>query len=78
MFQLSKRILVVLIVYLAELEHRIIKLADLREQLMNERDDLLVQAHGGTLYSLPDFDSDRYVNSLRIQNIVSLIDGIFF
>jgi len=61
-----------------DLEHRIIKLCDLREQLEQERDDLLVQAHGGTLYMLPDFDENRFVGSLRVQNIVALIDGIFF
>jgi hypothetical protein len=63
---------------LQDLEHRIIKLCDLREQLIQERDDLLVQAHGGTLFVLPEFDTERYVNSLRVQNIVALIDGIFF
>jgi hypothetical protein len=61
-----------------ELEHRIIKLMDLREQLEQERDDVLVQAFGGTLFSLPEFDSERYVDSLRLQNIIDLIDGIFF
>ncbi|MEL7341123.1 MAG: hypothetical protein AAGM67_11595, partial [Bacteroidota bacterium] len=61
-----------------ELEHRIIKLMDLREQLEQERDDIVQQAWGGTLFELPDFDDDRFADSLRIQNIVEAIDDVFF
>jgi len=61
-----------------ELEHRILKLCDLREQLVQERDDLLTQAFGGTLYAIPDLDTDRFSDNLRSQQIIDLIDGIIF
>ena len=61
-----------------ELEHRILKLCDLREQLVQERDDIINAAHGGTLYAIPDFDTDRYTETLRSQQIVHQLDNIIF
>jgi len=53
-----------------ELEARIIKLCDLREQLTTERDEMLVQAFGGVLSGVDDDDSERFANGLRVQNLV--------
>jgi hypothetical protein len=61
-----------------ELEHRIIKLCDLREQLISERDEVLVQAFGGTLYELPEFDTDRFADDIRVQRIVHQMDTLLF
>lgn len=61
-----------------ELEHRIIKLCDLREQLLIERDEVLIAAHGGTLYDLPDFDPDFFADHLLTQYIISQIDSNIF
>lgn len=61
-----------------ELEHRIIKLADLREQLLIERDEVLVGAHGGTLFDLPEYDVEFFVEDLLVQNIISQIDSSIF
>lgn len=55
---------------LLEIEARILKLCDLREQLTHERDEVLVQAFGGVLDGVGDFDEDRFANDLRVQNLV--------
>ena len=55
---------------LLEIEARIIKLCDLREQLSRERDEVLVQAFGGVLEGVGEFDEDRFSNDLRVQNLV--------
>lgn len=61
-----------------DLEARILKLCDLREQLIDERDIILTQAFGGLLPSLSSFDTDRYVRTLRAPRIVYDIDSIFY
>lgn len=61
-----------------DLEARIIKLCDLREQLLNERELVLKQAFGGVSDSDFNFDSDRYSALLRVPRIVDLIDSIFY
>jgi len=62
-----------------ELEHRIIKLCDLREQLLEERDELIVQAFGGISQAVgAGFNQIRYTESLRVPRIVDLIDSIFY
>lgn len=61
-----------------QIEWRIIKLCDLREQLLNERNNILVQAFGGLVPSLNTFDPDRFVESLRVPKVVALIDEIFY
>jgi hypothetical protein len=56
---------------LQDMEWRIIKLADLREQLVAERDEILVQAFGGYLGGVPDrFDDDRFMRGFLVQNLV--------
>ena len=55
---------------LQDIEWRIIKLCDLREQLERERDDVLMQAFGGALVGVASFDEDRFTPSLRVQNLV--------
>ena len=53
-----------------DIEWRIIKLCDLREQLERERDDVLMQAFGGALIGLSTFDEDRFTPSFRVQSMV--------
>jgi PAS domain-containing protein len=65
---------------LHNLEAKIIKLCDLREQLEQER-DLLKATHGGTLSSVVESyhqPGGMYPNALRLQNIVATMDKIFF
>lgn len=53
------------------LEWKIIKQCDLREQLIQERDDILAQAFGGTLASLDsEFSDERFVRSHLVQNLI--------
>jgi len=61
-----------------ELEHRIIKLADLREQLQQERDLILQQAVGGSLFEISELDTERFALSLHLQQIISTMDKVFF
>jgi len=67
---------------LGELEHleqRIIKLMDLREQLMEERDTLIQQAIGGSVEDLPNPpDPSRYARNLHLTRLVSEMDGVFY
>lgn len=64
---------------LSLLETRILKLVDLREQLIQERDELIQQAVGG---SVPDYpnpnDPDRYSQALNLTNIVTEMDRVFY
>lgn len=55
---------------LLEIEQRIIKQCDLREQLTKERDEVLVQAFGGSLYGVGDIDPERFDSNLMVQNMV--------
>jgi hypothetical protein len=61
-----------------DMESRIIKLCDLREQLIDERDQILVQAFGGLVSSIPNFDTERFAMSLRVPAVIKEIDNIFF
>jgi hypothetical protein len=64
---------------LQDMEWRIIKLADLREQLIYERDEVLVQAFGGVLDGLPDeFDDDRFMRGFLVQNLVQDMYELLF
>jgi len=70
------------------LEHRIVKLCDLREQLEQERDRMLAQAWGGVF---PDFDAQwvnvtsggnldqgqTFVKNHRVQSLMDSLDQIF-
>lgn len=55
---------------LQDVEWRIIKLADLREQLVQEQDDVLNQAFGGCLTGMGSLDEARFDPSLQVQNLV--------
>lgn len=55
---------------LQNLEWQIVKLCDLREQLVKERDDILNQAFGGVLTGLPPLDESRFDSALRVQSLV--------
>jgi hypothetical protein len=57
-----------------DLEAKILKLCDLREQLTQERDEILPQAVGGTVEAL-SFDG---VDTQHVSSIVADIDGIFY
>lgn len=61
------------------LEAKIIKLMDLREQLELERDQVLVQATAGsTLRSVVQPDQDTFHPDFHVASIVTDIDRIFF
>lgn len=61
-----------------ELEARILKLCDLREQLLKERDILVAQAVGGTLFAQPDRVTERYSQGFSVAQIANVIDAMFF
>lgn len=60
------------------LEAKIIKLMDLREQLTLERDQVLVQALGGTVAALPLPDPARFQPGLHVSRFVESMDSIFY
>jgi len=63
---------------LQNIEWQIIKLCDLREQLETERDEIMVQAFGGTLSGVGAFDEDRFSTGLRVQSLVADIQDLIF
>jgi hypothetical protein len=63
---------------LNDMEARIIKLCDLREQLIQERDVILVQAFGGVLDGIQDLDADRFDANLLVQNIYQDMANLVF
>lgn len=62
---------------LHDLEARILKLCDLREQLLDEL-DLLTMAVGGVSGAIPTLDQDFYDARLGVAKIVSAVDSIFY
>lgn len=60
-----------------DLEARIIKLCDLREQLLIEL-DTLTMAVGGTLGDVPTLDEDFYAKRIGVPGLVSTIDAMFY
>lgn len=60
-----------------DLEARIIKLCDLREQLLKERGEIIITALGGTLPSL-EYNPEHYLAQSHLSNIVSVFDQDFF
>jgi len=60
------------------LELRIIKLADCAEQLYNEKEEAIVQAAGGLLQALPEFDTTQFATGLRVDMIVAAMDRVLF
>lgn len=61
-----------------DLEARIIKLMDLREQLTKERDELLPQAVGGSVPGLQWSDNGEFAVTHNVAPIVEGIDAVFF
>lgn len=61
-----------------DLEARIIKLMDLREQLMIERDELLPQAVGGAVPGLQWSGEGEFAASHNVSAIVDQIDDVFY
>jgi len=60
-----------------DLEARIIKLSDLREQLQNEMQEITF-AVGGTAGAVPTIDEDTYGTDLGVAQIVAAIDSVFY
>jgi len=60
------------------LEARIIKLCDLREQLMIERADILYNAISGTAIGLAPYDPNNQLDEVHLSHIVTNIDLNFF
>jgi hypothetical protein len=67
---------------LGELEHleqRIIRLMDLREQLIHERDNLIQQAVGGSVEDFPlPPDPARFARNLHVSRLTAEMDGVFY
>lgn len=63
---------------LNNIEWRIIKQMDLREQLEQERDVLLVQAFGNSLGGLPSMSTQRFNPSLTVQGLIQDMYEIIF
>jgi hypothetical protein len=61
-----------------DLEARIIKLMDLREQLTKERDELLPQAVGGAVPGLQWSNDGQFAASHNVSVIVDNIDSVFY
>jgi len=61
----------------SELENRIIKQCDLREQLLKELEEITF-AVGGTMGVLPTLDEDAYNVDLGVAKIVAAIDSVFY
>jgi len=61
------------------IEQRILKLCDLREQLMQEKDEILVQAVGGTVDDISQAPNpDRFHRGLHLTRIVDMLDSVFY
>jgi hypothetical protein len=64
---------------IALLESKIIKMMDLREQLLVERDTIIQQALGGSVVDFPDPpDGTRYARNLGLSRIVTEMDSVFY
>lgn len=60
------------------IEAKIVKECDLREQLIQMRDVLITQAFGGVSSSITTYNPDRYTDELRVPRIIDNIDQVFF
>lgn len=60
-----------------DIEARIIKLMDLREQLKKERDELLPTAVGGCIPDL-HWSAEEFATSHNVANIVDQFDAVFY
>jgi len=64
---------------LQDMEWRIVKLADLEEQLRLERDHTLLRAFGGSLDAvMGDYAEDRVVRSLLVQNLIADMNKLVY
>lgn len=63
---------------LRRIEWQIVKLCDLREQLVKERDEVLVQAFGGALTGVPALDPERFDPAFMVQNLVQEMSDLVF
>lgn len=63
---------------LARLENMILRLADLREQLLREQDEVLVQAVGGTAPGVPSPDPVRFSTAVHVSRLVQEMDSVFY
>jgi hypothetical protein len=61
-----------------DLEAKILKLMDLREQLTKERDELLPQAVGGSVPGLSWSDNGEFAVTHNLAPIVEGIDAVFY
>jgi hypothetical protein len=62
---------------LSDIEWRIIKQMDLREQLERERDDVLTQAFGGLFDDMP-FNGRTMNPDLHVQSVISAVNEVLF
>lgn len=62
---------------LHDLESRIIKLCDLREQLQHEI-DVITLAIGGTSEDVPILDSDYFPADVSVAHVVASLDAVIF
>lgn len=60
-----------------DIEARIIKLCDLREQLFQELEQLTISLAGFDT-SIPTLDEDKYDKALTVSGIIAAIDAIFY
>jgi hypothetical protein len=60
-----------------DIEARIIKLCDLREQLRQEL-DALTMAVGGTTGAVPTLDQEFFSEDLGVAKIIAAIDSVFY
>lgn len=64
---------------LNNIEARILKICDLREQLIKERDELIHQAIGGTVSDYSEIpDAERFALNLHLTRIVEEMDRTFY
>ena len=61
-----------------DIEARILKLCDLREQLIKERDEVLYNALVGSVAALKDFDPKEVLSENHLSFIITNIDLNFF
>ena len=60
-----------------ELEARIIKLCDLREQLLIERNEIILSAIGGSVEGT-EFDPNSFLEDYHLSKVVHVLDTDFY
>jgi hypothetical protein len=61
-----------------DIEWRIIKQCDLREQLTIEKEETLYQAFSGSLTGFPDFNPDLYNRGQLVQSLIHDMNELIF